>query len=112
MNANSVAGLSMLLSLWLLLPIAGLVLTSAILSFLGLVRGPAAHRVLLCVWWLAAICAVMATLQPRTGLNPYLDTPSPAFGFADAALIVSLLLCIVLPGIFVLRGIAIRRRTQ
>lgn len=88
-----------------MLPIGALALSAAILSFIGQVRGPAAHRARLCVWWASAGGAVMATLQPRPGLNPYLDTPSPTFGLADAALVVSLLLCIALPCIFMLRPI-------
>ena len=103
MDSHSVYGWSLLIALWLAIPLLASGLTAAILSIAVVVGGTASHRWRLSGWWLCAACAVFAIMQPRAGQGPNLGTS--AGGLADSVLVVSLLLCILLPCLFLRRPV-------
>ena len=105
MDGGNVAGWSMLLSLWLALPTAAVALLAVFLSFLGVVKGPASHRLRLAVWWACFATAVFAFALPRPELNPYTGSSGPSFGLGDALLAISLMLCFCLPCVYLLRPV-------
>jgi hypothetical protein len=96
---NSQQGWATMIGMWLALPIAVSLLAAAILSLVGLVRGPRVIRLRLAAWWVVSVggSALSQALASMPGFNPYLGTPQPIFGVSDALLAVCLSLSVFLP---------------
>lgn len=95
MDDDSAYAWSWFLGIWLAMPLLALGLMAAILSIAVVVRGPSSHRWRLLWWWLCAGCAVFGIAQQPAAQSTYVE--SAAAGLVDAALVVGLLLCILLP---------------
>jgi hypothetical protein len=98
-SQDALQGLMTLTALGLALPAIALVLAAAVLSIIGLARGPGILRVRLAAWWTIGVggLALSAVTAPSVGFNPYLGIPQPGFGASDAFLVAGLGLSILLP---------------
>ena len=98
---DSLQGWVTFIGMWLALPLLMLVPAAAILTLVGLVRGPYVIRVRLGVWWAIALGGALSL--PTPGFNPYTG-PQPTFGLGDAVLALCLGLCISLALTWLLRA--------
>ena len=99
---TSLQGWVAFIGMWLALPLVMLVPAAAILSLVGLVRGPYMIRVRLAAWWAIALAA--ALWLPTPSFNPYLGTPQATFGLSDAVFALCLGLWVSLALTWLLRA--------
>jgi hypothetical protein len=107
-SETSLQGWVTFIGMWLALPLVILVPAAAILSLVGLVRGPSLLRMRLAAWWVvgAGGGALALALERTPGFNPYLGTPQPTFGVSDALLALCVGLCVF----FAIRWFALSQR--